>query len=180
MGRLIKCKVCGKQIDINYAYKATLYNSKGTPSNAYYCSEEHCEQGIKEHNERVERIKESQAVEDKVYYLICDIMGKKAIINSALYKERQVWRKVASDEVIGQYLEENKAYLTNAIARIDNIEYNRIRYLSAILKNKLGDYKPKAKEVEPAFSVVQEEHYETKFKNKKRRGFDELEEEWNE
>ena len=180
MGRQVKCKVCGKQLDMNYAYKAILYNSKGTPSNAYYCSEEHCEQGIKEHNERVERIKETQAVEDKVYYLICDIMGKKAITNSALFKERRVWNKVASEEVIGQYLEENKEYLTNAIARLDNIEYNRIRYLSAIIKNNLGDYKPKVKEVKETILVVQEEHYETKFKNKKRKGFDELEEEFDE
>ena len=88
-------------------------------------------------------------------------MGKKAITNSALFKERQVWRKVASDEVIGEYLEENKDYLTNVIARLDNIEYNRIRYLSAILKNKLGDYKPKVKETEKVKVQVEMDLYES-------------------
>ena len=161
MGRLVKCRYCKKQLDINNAYKSILYNSKGTPSNAYFCNEEHREQGEKENQEKVERIKETQANEDKVYDLICDIMGKKAITNSALFKERQVWRKVASDEVIGEYLEENKDYLTNVIARLDNIEYNRIRYLSAILKNKLGDYKPKVKETEKVKVQVEMDLYES-------------------
>ena len=34
---------------------------------------------------------------------------------------------------------------THGIAKLDNIEFNRIRYLSAVLKNNLGDYKPKQK-----------------------------------
>ena len=177
MGRLVKCRVCNKQLDINDAIKAILYNSKGTPSNAFYCCEQHHDKGVKEHKQKVKKIKETQIVEDKVYYLICDIMGKKAILNSALFKERQVWKKAASEEVIAQYLEENKDYLTNVIAKLDNIEYNRIRYLSAIIKNNLGDYKPEVKVAKEKFiPVVQEEHYETKFKSKERKGFDDLEE----
>ena len=40
---------------------------------------------------------------------------------------------------------------------LPDIEYNRIRYLSAILKNKLGDYKPKVKETEKV-KVFEEAH----------------------
>ena len=83
--------------------------------------------------------------------------------------------------MIYKYLEEDKDYLQNMIARLEDVEYNRIRYLSAILKNKLGDFKPKVKEVQKVIPVIQEEHYETKFKNKKkRRGFEDLEEEFDE
>ena len=51
MARQVKCKICDKRLDMNDAYKAVLYNSKGTPSNAYYCSEEHRDQGIKENQD---------------------------------------------------------------------------------------------------------------------------------
>ena len=187
MGRLVKCRVCKKQLDINEAYKAILYNSKGTPSNAYFCSEEHRQKGEIENKEKVDKIKENQAIADKTYYLICDIIGRKEILNTALYKERKIWNKAASDEVIGQYLEENKDYLTNVIAKLEDIEYNRIRYLSAILKNNIGDYKPGVKQfkktttvTQKIIPVVQEEHYETKFKSKKRKGFEDLEEEFDE
>ena len=117
MGRQVKCKICDKRLDVNNAYKATLYNSKGTPSNAYYCSEEHREQGIRENKKRVEKIKENQIVEDKVYNLICSIIGRKAITHSILARERNAWNTVASNEVLGKYLEEKKDYLTNAIAK---------------------------------------------------------------
>ena len=176
MGRQVKCRICNKRLDVNDAYKAVLYNSKGTSSNAYYCSEEHRKQGVRENQERVEKIKENQIIEDKVYNLICDIIGRKAITHSILARERNTWNKVATNEVLGKYLEENKNYLTNAIARLDNIEYNRIRYLSAIIKNNLGDYKPKVKEVEKIKVQVEVDLYEPqKSSTNKRRSLADLE-----
>ena len=80
--------------------------------------------------------------------LVCEIIGRKEIINGILWKEWKIWNKVADNEKIGRYLEENKDYLRDVISRLEDIEFNRIRYLSAILKNRLGDYKPKVKEVE--------------------------------
>lgn len=195
MARLVKCKFCKEQKDINEAYKAILYNSKGTPSNAYFCNEEHYQdyRAIEEEKERLKKIKieakkkeeeekqKREADKNKLYSLVCEILGRKEIINTILWKERAIWNRVATDEVISKYLEENKKYLTDMIARLDNIEYNRIRYLSAILKNNLGDFKPKAREIKKIIPVVQEEHYETKFKNKKKRkGFEDLEEEFDE
>lgn len=195
MARLVKCKFCKEQKDVNEAYKAVLYNSKGTPSNAYFCNETHYQKYKAEEDKKAEEKRRKaeakkkaeeekqkrKADKDKVYRLVCEIIGRKEIINTALWKEWAVWNKVAVDEVIGKYLEEDKDYLQNMIARLEDIEYNRIRYLSAILKNKLGDFKPKVKEVKKVIPVIQEEHYETKFKNKKkRRGFEDLEEEFDE
>ena len=126
-----KCRICGESLDTKTAHKVVT-NGK----NAYYCSAEEFEKDEA-------KKKKSAADKEKVYRLICDIIGRKEILNSALWKEKTIWNKVSEDEVIGQYLEENKEYLTSMIARLDDVEYNRIRYLSAILKNKLGDYKPK-------------------------------------
>lgn len=136
----VKCRICGERIDKATAYFITIYNKQGEEKRSYFCSEE-------EYYKEEQRKIKAAADKDKAYYLICDIIGRKEIINTVLWKEWALWNKVASNEVIGQYLEENKTYLISAVSRLDNVELNRIKYLSAILKNKLGDFKPKAKEI---------------------------------
>lgn len=159
-----KCKICGSALDTNTAYKVVT-NGK----NAYYCS---CEEYEKDAAEK----EKAAADKDRVYRLICEIIGRKEILNSVLWKEKATWNKVFSDELIWQYLESNKVYLTTVISRLEDKEFNRIRYLSAILKNSLGDFKPMTPAPQKNVPVVQEEHYETKFKQKVRQSLDDLEE----
>lgn len=172
-----KCRICGESLDTKTAYLVVTLDKNKKEKKAYYCSQEEYE---------IEDAKKRKAAEDKdkVYYLICDIIGRAEIINSALWKEKAVWNKVATDEVIGQYLDENKEYLSSTIGRLDNVEYNRIRYLSSILKNKLGDYRPRAvsnkQVVKDVVPKIQDEHYETKFKLKQRRGLEDLEDDCDE
>ena len=173
MGRKAKCRACGESLDTTTAFKLIEHDTNNKAKTSYYCSrEEYLD----------DRAKKEKAVadKDKTYKLICEIIGREKIINTALWKEWKVWNEVATDEVILQYLEENKEYLTSMIGRLDNVEYNRIRYLSAILKNKLGDYKPKGKMQTVVNSIVQDEHYETKFKLKPRSGFEDLEDDCDE
>ncbi len=164
-----KCKICGNILDTNTAYKVTDKNGK----NKYFCSASEFE---------AEEVRKKKAAEDKdrVYYLICDIMGEKEIINTALWKEKIEWNKAFSDEFIAKYLQENKDYLTSAIARLNSSQFAKIRYLSAILKNSLGDFKPKMVEVEKSKVTVVEEHYETKYKPKARLALEDLEEDCDE
>lgn len=129
---------------------------------AYFCNEEHynllvaekeaAKQKKKEELEAVRQkkkeeydlsVQQRKAAKDKVYYLICEIVDRKEIINTILWKEWALWNKVSSNETIGIYLEENKSYLCDAVSRLENNEFLRIKYLSAILRNKLGDFKPK-------------------------------------
>lgn len=81
---------------------------------------------------------------------------------------------MASNETIANYLEENKKYLIDTISNLKDVESGRIKYLSAILMNKLGDYKPKSNIIT---INIQEEHYETRYKNKARIALEDLEEE---
>lgn len=164
-----KCKICGNTLDTNIAYKVTDKNGK----NKYFCSASEFE---------AEEIRKKKAAEDKdrVYYLICDIMGEKEIINTALWKEKIEWNKAFSDEFIAKYLQENKDYLTSVITRLNSSQFAKIRYLSAILKNNLGDFKPKVVEVEKPKITVVEEHYETKYKPKTRLALEDLEEDCDE
>lgn len=159
-----KCKICGTELDTKTAYKVTDKNNK----NKYYCSQS-------EFEAEEERKKKAQEDKDKVYRLICDIMGEKEIISTALFKEWQVWNKVADNAKIAKYLAENKDYLSSVIARLGSSEYARIRYLSAIIRNKIKAFVPKTIEVAPP-KVVVEEHYETKYKPKARQALLDFEE----
>lgn len=159
-----KCKICGTELDTKTAYKVTDKNNK----NKYYCSQSEFEA----EEERKKKVHEDK---DRVYRLICDIMGEKEIISTALFKEWQVWNKVADNEKIAKYLEENKEYLTSVITRLQSSEYARIRYLSAIIRDKIKAFVPKTVEVAPP-KVAVEEHYETKYKPKARQALLDFEE----
>ena len=153
-----KCKICGADLDTKTAYKVTDKNGK----NKYFCSATEFE---------AEETRKKKVAEDKdrVYYLICDIMGEKEIISTALWKEWQVWNKVADNAKIAKYLEENRDYLASVIARLSSSEYAKIRYLSTIIRDKIKAFKPKV-EVEKPKVIVEETIYEapTQSLNKRR------------
>lgn len=160
-----KCKICGSVLDTNTAYKVTDKNGK----NKYFCSQTEFE---------VEEERKKKAAEDKdtVYRLVCDIMGEREIISTALFKEWQVWNKVADNAKIAKYLDENKDYLTSVIARLNSYEYARIRYLSAIIRDKIKVWKPKVEVVEKPKVVVEEIMYAAPAQSlNKRRSLAELE-----
>lgn len=173
MGRKAKCRVCGESLDTMTAFKLIEHDTNNKAKTSYYCSrEEYLEDSAKKE-------KESEC-KNKAYSLICGIIGREKIINTVLWKEWKEWNKVFSNETIASYLEENKAYLTSTISRLEDKEFNRIRYLSAILKNSLGDFKPTEKVQTVIKPIIQDEHYETKFKLKSRRGFEDLEDDCDE
>ena len=151
----VTCQICRKKIERDTAYKRVVGKA-----NKYYCSEQEWQ---------TEENKKKKAAEDKdkIYHLICDIMGEREIINTALWKEWQVWNKVADNEKIAKYLEENKEHLASVIARLQSSEYARIRYLSAIIRDKIKAFVPRVEVVEKP-KVVVEEQYETKYKSKTR------------
>lgn len=171
MARTAKCKICGKVLDTSVAYKV-----EGKP-NKYYCSE----QELQDEEERKKKAAEDR---DKAYALICRIIGRETIINTALWSEWREWSKVADDAKIGQFLAENEEYLTGVIGRLTDAEFPRIRYLSTVLKNRLGDYKPKVQEnvkvqlkVQPRVDI-DETMYEAPARNlNKRRSLADLEDE---
>lgn len=167
-----KCLVCGADLDTKTSHKVELIVNKKTGEkeikNKYCCSEE-------EYLAEEERKKKAAEDKNRVYYLICDIMGEKEIISTALWKEWQVWNKVADNEKIAKYLEENKDYLSSAIARLSTSEYAKIRYLSTIIRDKIKAFKPKVEVIEKP-KVTTEEHYETKYKVKTRRALEDFEE----
>ena len=161
-----KCKICGTALDTNTAYKVTDKSGK----NKYFCS-------ASEFEAEEARKKRSAEDKDRVYRLICDIMGVNEVLNTALWKEKIEWNKAFSDEFIAKYLEEKKDYLSSAIARLSGSEYAKIRYISTVLKNSLRDFRPRVEVQEVSKIVVEEQPNEhlTMFVNTKkvtrRKGF---------
>ena len=158
-----KCRICGKELDTKIAYKVIDKNGK----NRYFCSQS-------EYETEEARKKKAKEYKDKVYRLICDIMGEKEIISTALYKEWTVWNKVADNEKISKYLEENRDYLSSAIGRLTSSEFARIRYLSTIIKDRIKEFVPRVKVEEPVVIETVDEQpamYINTKKINRRRGF---------
>ena len=133
-----KCRYCQANLATSLAYKVESKNKK-----AYFCDEEH----YRKYLEKEEKINKQRAKEkslhDRVCELFAEILGVVKITNTALYKEKSELNEVYSDETIISYLEENKGWMTTSVSRLSGGIYGKIRYVSVILRNKLGDYKPK-------------------------------------
>ena len=171
----VKCRYCGEYIEKNIAYKDPARR------NFYYCNEKEAQTQEAERQERIEkenRIKEEKRQKriDPVYEEVADIFGYR-IGNGILFEEMKIWRGICNDEKILAYLQENKDYIKSKIEQTNSSEYARIRYMSAILKNNLHDYKVE-KKVEPTKITVDYEMYEPVHSTKKRRrSLSELEDE---
>ena len=163
----VKCRICGKSIDRLLAYK--IETNSG---NKYYCS-------IDEYEAEENKKNKASAEKAMVYKLICDILGEDEIVNTILFKEWQIWLKVADNEKIAKYLEENKYYLTTVISRLNSSEFARIRYLSAIIKDKIKGFVPKPQTIETPKTAIDQTLYETsKQTTNKRRSLADLEDEF--
>lgn len=115
---------------------------------------------------------------DPVYEAVADIFDYR-IANGALFNEMKLWRVICSDDNILSYLKENRNYIKNAISRKDMNEYQQVRYMSAILKNNLLNYKPKSIEKPKTVSAPISDFdlfVPTIVKKRERRSFAELEE----
>lgn len=148
----VKCRICGEKIDRNIAYRVT----KGK-INMYYCSE-------KEYIDDITKKAQKAAPKNRLNKIIEEFIGKTE--NTALYKEISLWLNVADYDTISDYLTDNKDKILTLLNKDFVSEYAKIRYFSAIIKNSIGDYKPKKPEI---VRPVETEIYEVKFKPKSKR-----------
>ncbi len=171
-----KCRNCQANLSTKNAYKATINNKS-----AYFCNEEHYCQFVKDAEMEAKKKEQSKQLQDKFYNLMCEILGVTGITNTALWKEKTEINKVFSDEIIVSYLDENKSWITTSVSKLSGSIYGKIRYISVILRNKLGDYTPNVvvKETEKPKIVVDNSFYEPmQTKNNKRRSLADLEDEF--
>lgn len=144
--------ICGSSIEKDTAYKII----KGK-INRYCCSE----QEYKDHMAEQEEISKQKA---KFYKMVEYFLG--ATVNTALYKEIQIWLSLSDYKTLCDYFTDCRFTLTKAMNKQFVSEYARIRYFSAIVKNSIGDYKPLKPE---PVKAVEAEFYKTKYKPTKKR-----------
>ena len=171
-----KCRRCQTNLNTKDAYKATINNKS-----AYFCDEEHYNAFIEAAEIEAKKKEQNKQLQDKFYNLMCEILGVNGITNTALWKEKTEINKVFSDEVIVAYLEENKDWMTTSVSKLSGGIYGKIRYVSVILRNKLGDYRPRVvvMEVDRPKVIVSNTFYEPmQTNNNKRRSLADLEDEF--
>lgn len=172
-----KCRYCQSSLKTTNAHMEYISGKK-----AYFCSEEHYNKFQQVESEKKKKQEREAQTKQKFYELFCEILGVNGITNTALWKEKTDINKVFSDEVIISYLEENKDWITASVGKLSGGEYGKIRYVSVILRNKLGDYRPNtvAKETVVTTVKVDDTLYEmsSMVTNKKRRSLADLEDEF--
>ena len=174
-----KCKKCQANLSTAKAYRVDY----GKNDRKYFCNEEHYNEWIQEQEEIKKKQEYDKQMKDRFYYAFCDILGVKGITHTALWKEKAEINAVFPDELVAAYLEENKEWIKEAVSKLSGGIYGKIRYVSAILKNKLGDYVPKIQET-PKQPVIIESKIDDsedaglrinkKKKTERRRGFAEM------
>ena len=89
--------------------------------------------------------------------------------NSALFKEMNVWHETASWSKLESYFRDNIEYLTNVInSKSFEKIYYKIRYLSAIVKDNIDNYKESVPDIQISASEFIPVNYKPK---PKRKGF---------
>ena len=154
MARQVKCKICGKLLDKENAYCIEKIGKK-TTTRLYYCSE-------KEYKDNLYDKSKKEQLKKDLNDMVASFIGETH--STVLYKEMQLWG--GDTEKIISYLRDNKYNIGRALAKDFVSEYAKIRYFSAIIKNNINDFKPKAPEI---IKKSDDEFYEAKFVQRKRR-----------
>ena len=130
----VKCGFCSNKIK-----KENAYVLKGKKRNKYFCNEEHSV---------------SKTPKGLFYGRLFSVFGKTT--NTIMYKEFDEISKVHGWDKMSSYLEANRSYLNKCMNKDFTSEYAKIRYISAIFKNSLGDFREPKKDVVVKKSVVQD------------------------
>ena len=180
-----KCKKCQAALSTSTAHRV---DGGGKNNRMYFCNEEHYKEWIKEKEEEEKKKAYDKEMKDRFYYTFCEILGVNGITHTSLWKEKAEINAVFPDELVAAYLEENKERIANSVSKLGGGIYAKIRYVSTILKNELGDYtpnaKPKAQEAPKKPVMVKSEvdnnedaglRINKKKKTERRKGFAEME-----
>lgn len=135
---LVKCKICGKKIDRDLAYKVAHTTKGGNKQNYYYCSED----------EYREREKEKSYYKE-CQYLIDKIFNQTIVDNTRNKKLSELHKAGYSYEIIYNCINDNSKKIENALVmkRDDfkgkNAMYLKLAYIFGIIKNEISNYEHK-------------------------------------
>ena len=148
MPRNVKCRLCGKLIPINAAYKITKDNK-----NAYFCNE-------LEYETAVTNADDNGRIVRAIKYIL------NRPIDKLLSIEINLWVQIKDRHTLSCFLIDKRDYLRETIERKEfETNSHETRYLSAVIKNALPKYKlPKPDNIKqvPDLMPVKDIYYKPK------------------
>ncbi|CEQ01634.1 Uncharacterised protein [[Clostridium] sordellii] len=125
----VKCKICGSKIERDSAYKI-VKEQKSKRVNLYYCSEEEYD---KQQDEIIQR--------DKCYEVIKDILNI-PLVTPGMIKQLKTVREYYEYVVITKTFKTKEEDIRWAVNNKEfSNEYNKFRYVLAIILNNIEDIK---------------------------------------
>lgn len=162
-----KCRYDKKPVDTKTAFKVVIKDK-----NTYWCCEE-CYNLYLQDKAQQDKI---TAEYDEIFELTKQIFGYEFTGYSLLKREINTWEKIGTREKIIAYLKENKNWLSDVMSKNFASDYNRVRYYSAVISNKLHDYRSRVEAAEKPKIVVEETIYDAPAQSlNKRRSLADLE-----
>ena len=166
LSRKVKCKVCGKELNINEAFKYVHFTSGGNAQNRYYCSEE-------EFNAAQKELEYHHMLDDEMKKYFVGIVQLPALYGM----EFTAIAKAYSWEEMWNYFVDDRENIDRAMTKEFRSEGARIKYLAAIFRNNIGKKSYKREEPKVSIPEAVEEIWEvapSKRKKTTRKAFDDL------
>lgn len=133
MARKCKCKICGDNLTTDIAFLVERETKSGRKVREYYCSEEE----YTEHKRDYELWRKNQRAID-------DILGYVCVNNVKNREMTAIYYAGHSKEQVNNYLIENKERIKDTLdkkASESNMnEYQKLRYIFAIIRSEIKDY----------------------------------------
>lgn len=166
LSRKVKCKVCGKELNINEAFKYVHFTSGGNAQNRYYCSEE-------EFNAAQKELEYHHMLDDEMKKYFVGIVQLPALYGM----EFTAIAKAYSWEEMWNYFVDDRENIDRAMTKEFRSEAARIKYLAAIFRNNIGKKSYKAETKTSIPRAIEEEVWEvapSKRKKTTRKAFNDL------
>lgn len=145
MGRKVKCRFCGKELNIDDAYKVNIGKR-----NAYYCDQQEYDMKMEEkanllaeqEQERL-KIEHNKELRSSIYSAAERVCGR--IFNKTSWmdinKTVSFLNEQYSLEQIDEYVNNEAQRFLDILAKKDfNTEFAKIRYYTAVVRNNISDY----------------------------------------
>lgn len=126
----VKCKICGKKVDRNAAFKIVTYSSSGKKKNNYYCSEEEYDSYMAERQYKTD-----------FYDVILQYFAGMKSTNSLpknLFAEMLGVAEQHSWKEIYEYVVDDKEYLDKCMEKDFCSDWARAKYLISVFRNNVG------------------------------------------
>ena len=129
MGRRCKCRICGKELNTDNAYRVQIISPSGKRNNSYYCNEGEYLNDKKEK----EFYKKCQLEIDNILGYTC--------INNVKNKELTGLCGVGytREQIYGCLIEYKESIIKGLDSKENMTEYQKLRYIFQVVKNNIKD-----------------------------------------